>query len=99
LPFHIHISDAEQAYLDNLPLSAEAKRRINQFVDQFVTNVSDEFRLDPLNRSSPDSSSFLVQYILLDVWGDGRVHTIDLHVRDDQVQFGVLQIVFIDIHP
>ncbi len=77
MPFHVHISDAERAYLDNLPLSAEAKRRINQFVEQFVANVSDEFRLDPLNRPSPDSSSFLAQFILLDVWGDGRVHTID----------------------
>jgi hypothetical protein len=34
----------------------------------------------------------------LDRWRDSRLQTIDLHVRDDKVQFGVPLIVFIDHH-
>jgi len=94
LSFNLHISDSEQAYFDGLPLSSEAKERINRF----IADVSDEFRLNPENRPSPDSPYFYAQYIILDRWGDGRVHTIDFHVRDDQAQFGVLLIVFIDHH-
>jgi hypothetical protein len=42
--FDLHISDADRAFLDNLPLSPEAKDRVNRFVEQFIPNVSDEFR-------------------------------------------------------
>ncbi len=60
MPFHLHISDAERAYLDALPLSPEAKERINRLVEQTIANVSDEFRLDPANRPRPGSPYFLV---------------------------------------
>jgi hypothetical protein len=98
LPFQIDFPDAEQAALDSLPLSAEAKERLNRFVEQFIADVPDEFRLDLANRPSPDSPYFVVQYILRDVWGDGRIHAIDFHIRDDKVKFGILLIVFIDHH-
>lgn len=98
MSFHLHISEAERAYLDRLPLSPEAKERISQFVEQFVANVPDEFRLNPENRLKPDGPFFLVQYIVLDRSGDGRMHTIDFHIRDDKAEFGILLIVFIDHH-
>lgn len=98
MSFHIHITDRDRTYLDGLPLSPQAKQNLNQFVEQVIANVPDEFRLDPENRSSPDTPYFRVQYLFLDAGGDGRVHTIDFHVQDDKVSFGVLLIVFIDHH-
>jgi hypothetical protein len=99
LPFHIHLPDSEQAYLDNLPLSATAKERLNQFIGDFIANVSDEFRADPINRRGPNPHYFVVQHVLLDVWGDNAVHTVDFHIQDDRAEFGVLLIGFIDHHP
>jgi hypothetical protein len=98
LPYQVDISDADRAYLDGLPLSPEARERIDRFVEQFIANVPDEFRLDPANRPDPGLPYFRVQHILLDVWGDHRVHTVDFHIRDDGAPFGVLLIVFIDHH-
>ncbi len=98
MPYHLHISDTDRAYLDGLPLSWEAKKRIAESVEEFLVNVSDDFRLDPENRPHPDKPYFLVRHLILDQWGDGRMHTIDFHVRDDSAPFGVLLIVFIDHH-
>jgi hypothetical protein len=74
LAYHIHILDRDQAYLDGLPLSPEAKERINRLVEEFIADVPDEFRLDPENRPDAASPFFLVQHIILDRWGDGRMH-------------------------
>ncbi len=96
MPFEIYIPEAERAYLDGLPLSSEAKDRINRFIEQHVANASDGFRLDPENRPRPDSPYFVIRHVILDRWGDGRMHTVDFHIRDDAVRYGVLAIVFID---
>jgi hypothetical protein len=96
VPFQLQISDAEQAYLDALPLSPEARKRLDQFIDQGIASVSDKFRLDPANRPNPSGPFFVAQLILLDLWGDGRLHLLDFHVRDDTAPFGVLSIVYID---
>jgi hypothetical protein len=98
LPFQLHISDAEQAYLDGLPLSPEAKERLRRFIDQTIADIPDAFRLDPENRPKADSPYFLVQHLLLDRWGDGGIHRIDFHIRDDKAEYGVLLVVFIDRH-
>jgi hypothetical protein len=98
LSFQIHISDDERAYLDGLPLSPEAKERVRQFVERFIADIPDEFRVNTENRPVPDSPYFLVQYLIFDVWGDRRVHTIDFYVRDDKAEFGLLLIVFLDHH-
>ena len=98
MPYQVDISDADRAYLDGLPLSREAKERIDRFVEQFIANVPDEFRLDPANRPDPAAPYFRVQHILLDVWGDHRVHTVDFYIQDDAAPFGILLIVFIDHH-
>lgn len=96
MSYHLDISDAEQQYFDNLPLSPEAKERVRRFVEQFIANVPDDFRLDPENRPAPNAPYFKVQHIIWDRWGDGRMHAIDFHIRDDKAGFGVLLIVFID---
>jgi hypothetical protein len=96
LPYQLDIPDTERAYLDSLLLSPEAKESINRFVEQSIADISDEFRLDPANRPKPQSPYFLIRYILLDLWGDRRLHAIDFSIRDDKAQFGVLLIVFID---
>jgi len=44
LPFQIQISAHERAYLDSLPLSSEAKERINRFIE-FIAKESR--RLEP----------------------------------------------------
>jgi hypothetical protein len=98
LAFQLDFPDAERAALDGLPLSPEAKERLNRFVEEFIADVRDEFRLDPANRPSPDSPYFMVQYILRDVWGDGHIHTIDFYIRDDKANFGILLVVFLDHH-
>ena len=98
MSFHVDIPDTERAYLDSLPLSAEAKERINRFVGRFIANVSDGFRLDPANRPNAAAPYFVVRYVLWDRWGDGHTHTVEFHVRDDNANFGVLLIVLIDHH-
>jgi hypothetical protein len=96
LAYHIHIPDREQAYLDALPLSPRAKEIVDRFIERFISNVSDEFRLTPENRPYPDRPIFRVQHILLDRWGDNRLHSIDFYIQDDKAAFGVLLIVFIE---
>jgi hypothetical protein len=96
LPFHVHISDREQAYLDNLPLSSQAKENIKRFVEEFFAEVTDEFRLDPQNRPFPNL--FLTRYVILDYWGDRGMHTIDFYVQDDKITYGILLIVYIEHH-
>jgi hypothetical protein len=97
--FHVDISDHELAYLDNLPLSPEAKERVNQFIEQFIANVPDEFRLDPENRPDPDKDCFLVRHIVLDRKGDGLIHTIEFYIGDAPAESGVLIVAYIDHHP
>jgi hypothetical protein len=96
--FYLYISDIEQAYFDGIPLSPEAKDRVRGFVEQFIANVPDEFRLNPENRPHPDRPYFLVQHIILDREGNGLVHTIDFYIQDDKAESGVLVIAYIDHH-
>jgi hypothetical protein len=55
LSYHVHISDADRAYLDNLPLSDAAKERVDDFIGYAIADVADAFRLDAENRPNPDS--------------------------------------------
>ena len=96
MAFHVHISDADRAYLDGLPLSPEAKNRTSEFVGNLGNGFLDEFRLDPDNRPDPDRPYFRIQHVFLDRWGDGRMHVIDFHIKDDGARFGVLLIVYIE---
>ena len=96
MAYDIHIPDSEQEYLDGLPLSSQVKERVKRFIEESIGNVSEEFRRDPENRPAPDKPYFLVRGVFKDLWGDGRLFTIDFHIQDDKAAFGVLLIVFIE---
>jgi hypothetical protein len=69
LSYLLHIEDADEAYLNNLPLSDEAKRRVDDFIDYAIRNVDDHFRNDPANRPcGPGSPYFRCHLILRDRW-------------------------------
>jgi hypothetical protein len=96
LPFLVHLSDADRAYLANLPLSDTAKERVDDFIDYAIAQVDDAFRNDPANRTQPDPRYFHRDLLLLDVWGDGQCHWIDFVVNDEHAAHGVLLIVYVD---
>jgi hypothetical protein len=58
LSYHVHISDADRAYLDNLPLSEEAKEAVEDFIGYGIADVDDAFRHDPANRPYPGKPLF-----------------------------------------
>jgi hypothetical protein len=96
LAFELHIRDEDQAYLDGLPLSGPAKAKLEDFIDYAIRKVASGFRNNPENRPSPDKSVFVLQFLLVDEWGDDRWHTIDFTVDDSQAAEGKLTIVFVD---
>jgi hypothetical protein len=71
VPFHLEIAEHEQAYWDSLPLSERAKERVLEH----LANLPEDFRLDSTNRLGLDSPYFLVRHVLLDLFGDRRLHT------------------------
>jgi hypothetical protein len=97
MSYHLHIPDAVQVYLDNLPMSDEAKRRLERFLDYGIARIDDADRNDPANRPGPPGSPYFVRdLVLLNRWGDGRCHKIDCHVNDANAQHGVLVLTFVD---
>jgi hypothetical protein len=96
LAYYIQIEDRDQAYLDGLSLSVEAKGRLDIFVNYAIANVADSVRSDPANRPFPNSPIFQLDFLILDSWGDRRLHKITFHVSDEHAAAGVLLIVFVD---
>jgi hypothetical protein len=96
LPYWVHISDHDQAFLAGLPLSDTAKGRVEDFIDYAIANVDDSFRHDPANRTQPDPRYFQTQLLLFDQWGDQRFHRLDFFVNDDHAHQGVLIIVYVE---
>lgn len=96
MAYFVHVEDRDQAYLDRLSLSEEAKRRLDDFIDYAIVNVDDSFRNDPVNRPFPNASIFQLDFLILDSWGDGRFHKIAFYVNDEHAAVGVLLIVFVD---
>ena len=91
-----NISDRDQAYLDGLPLSDTAKRRVDDFIDYAIVNVDDSFRNDPANLPSSNAHFFQVDFLILDSSGDGRYHNITFVVSDEHAAAGTLLIVFVE---
>jgi hypothetical protein len=96
LGYQVHIPPTERAYLDNLPLSDVARERVEDFITYAIADVDDATRNDPANRPQPGPPYFQRQLLLLDIWGDGRVHTIDVVVNDAAAAYGVLVFVYVD---
>ncbi len=96
MAYFVHIEGRDQAYLDGLPLSEEAKKRLDDFIDYAIANVGDSVRNDPANRPLANGRIFLLDFFILDSWGDGRFHRISFYVNDEHAAVGVLLIVFVD---
>jgi hypothetical protein len=96
VPFEVHLTDADKAYLDNLPLSARAKARLADFIDYGLARVDVAFRTDPENRVGPNKSFFKRDFLLVDTWGDDRWHRIKFVVDDANASEGKLVVVYID---
>jgi hypothetical protein len=96
LAFELYISDDDQTYLDALPVSPRAKAKLEHFIDYAIRKVSSGFRNNPENRPNPDKSVFVLQFLVVDEWGDDRWHTIDFTVDDSQAADGKLAVVFVD---
>lgn len=96
MAYHIHIEDRDQAYLDGLSLSDEAKGRLDDFIDYAIANVADSFRNDPANRPFLNSAVFQLDFFILDFWGDRGFHKVTFLVSDERAAVGVLLIVFVD---
>jgi hypothetical protein len=96
LPYFVHITDADRAYLAGLPLSDTAKEAVGDFIDYAIARVDDAFRNDPANRTQPDARYFHRDLLLRDKWGDGQFHRVDFFVNDQHAANGVLIIVYVD---
>jgi hypothetical protein len=96
LAFDIQITDTDQAYLDGLPLSPQAQRSVQDFLQHELANIKDEWRADPSRRPYPGTSLFVLDFCLLDYWGDERWHQIQFVVDDSRAEMGVLAIVYVD---
>jgi hypothetical protein len=94
--YHIYISDANEAYLEKLPLSTVAKERVSRFIQGTIANVTDEIRFNLENRPDPTKPCFKMSLFLLDFWGDRHAHTLEFHIRDETAQFGVLVLAYVD---
>lgn len=98
LPFIVHITDADRAYLDNLPLSDRAKGKVEDFIDYAIAQVDDASRLDPERRPWPNLPFFQTELLLMDSDTSGKksFHKITFTVKDAAAPYGVLVIVLID---
>ncbi|HWG46933.1 MAG TPA: hypothetical protein VN688_29490 [Gemmataceae bacterium] len=93
MSYDLDVPGHELEYWQSLPLSSPAKLRIQEF----IAGISDKFRLDPVNRPKPHTPYFKIEYLLLDSNGDRRLHRIDLYIRDDKAEFGVLYIAYMEL--
>lgn len=96
MAYLVNLEEREQAYLDGLPLSEQAKARLDDFIDYAIANVKDSFRNDPANRPRPDSHFFQIVFFIRDMWGDRLYHKVTFVVSDEHAAAGVLLIVFVD---
>ena len=98
MAFLVHISDADRAYLDNLPLSERAKKKIDDFIDYAIAQVDDAYRMDPPNRPQLGGSYFQRDLLLLDGNASGQrtYHKVRFIIQDDHAAAGVLLVVFVD---
>lgn len=98
MPFIVHITDADRAYLDNLPLSDRGKGKVKDFIDYAIAQVDDASRLDPERRPWPNRPFFQRELLFMDRDTSGRTsfHKITFIVKDAAAPYGVLVIVHID---
>ncbi|HWG47077.1 MAG TPA: hypothetical protein VN688_30210 [Gemmataceae bacterium] len=96
MAYSVHISDRERAYLESLPLSAEAKQNVEDFIVYAIARVDDAFRNDPANRPKSDAPYFQVEFFLLDALDGYRYHKLTFVVNDEHAAVSVLSLAFVD---
>ena len=96
--YHVHLTDDVLTYLYTLPLSTQAKKRLDDCIDYAIAKVDDAFRMDPANRPSANHPCFMRDFIIADAGADGEItaHKITFVVSDARAAVGVLQVVFVD---
>ncbi len=99
MAYFVDITEDDERYLDSLPLSKEARNRIQNFLVNTIGNVADAIRNDPGNRHEGSDQYFWSQFVILDAWGDNRSHRIDVIINDAAAAHGVLRIVYIEHLP
>ena len=90
MAFDLQIDAEHQAFLDDLPLSPYAKRRLDEFIDLAIADVRDDFREDPANRPNQDDALFQRDFYIVDAWGDDRCHRMKFTLDDSHAAVGVL---------
>lgn len=96
MAYYVHIEDSDQAYLDGLSLSEEAKGRLHDFIIYAIANVDDSFRNDPANRPFPNVAIFQLDFLILDRWGDNHIHKMTFYISDEHASAGVLLLKFVN---
>lgn len=97
--YFVHITDADDSYLACLPLSEHARVRLRNLLIDSVGAVTDDFRNDSANRHAASGPLFRMQFLILDAWGDGRSHTLDVVIDESHAVSGVMLIVYLEHHP
>lgn len=97
--YFVHITEADSAYLDALPLSSEARQRLRRLLIETIASTPDEIRLDPASRDPNGGPYFWRDMLILDQWGDQRSHILQAVISDAAAAFGVLQVVYLELDP
>ena len=92
--YHLDFAESVWSYLQNMPASRLGRIKVWDFIHSSIAQVSDAVRNDPVNRL-PGSSRFTMQFIFLD---GGRLRTADFVIDDSGAAFGVLKLVYVDLH-
>ncbi len=92
--YHLDFAQSTRSYLQNMPVGREGRVKVWAFILSVIAQVSDAVRNDPANRLA-GSSRFTMQFIFRD---RGRIRTADFVIDDSSAAYGVLQIVFADVH-
>jgi hypothetical protein len=96
MAYHLQVEDRDQAYLDGLrqQLSDRAHAGLDQFIEESICNITDDDRHSRQHGGSP--GCFLTTFLVVDFFGDRRLHVIHFYVDDTNVAMGVLVLLFVD---
>jgi hypothetical protein len=97
MAYTIQLTPAFKAYFRSAPLSRGERVRILAVLHSSLPTIPNAYRADPTNRVGPGSSCFW--WHLIFAGDDGRVRTFRCAVDDSAATYGVLCIVYADVHP
>jgi hypothetical protein len=92
--YFVMIVPKHEQYIEELPVSPQAKLLITKWISSRIGSVSDEFR--DTNRPKLGKPYFQMRLAFRDWWGDDLDHLVDFVVKDDRAVVGVLELVWVD---